>query len=164
MRNFSVAAGESTDALSPVVLAEGFASLIAYADSRPTASLTELANHLGSDIEPLDLEYQLVAEAEAAGTMERCARSLLARGLRSELPEGLAIDAGARDEATGCPFRLSGVFFTLVMSLPPAYHEAVDRIERAMTSADLPSGWLPEGADDPALVELFGSYWAPAVV
>jgi hypothetical protein len=164
MRRRPVAASESVDALSRAFRAEGFTSLTAYADSRPAASLTELADHLGPGIEPLDLEHQLIAEAEATGTMENCARSLFARDLRSELPDGWVVGPAASDDATGHSCRLSGVFFTLSMALPPAYHEAVDRIQRAMALADLPSGWLPDGTDDPVLVELFGSYWVPAVI
>jgi len=40
-----------------------------------------------------------------------------------------------------------------------AYEEAIVRVQRALGDADLPSGWLPEGPDDPALLELFTSYW-----
>jgi hypothetical protein len=148
------------DALSRAVHDKGFVSVTAYADGWPVTSITELADYLGPDIEPLDLEHRLIAEAEATGTMERCARTLLARDLCGELLEGGA----EHDDTTSRRLRLSGVFFALSMALPPAYHDAVDRIERAITSADLPSGWLPEGADDPVLIELFGSYWTPAVV
>ena len=149
-----------TEALSRALQARGFASLTAYADSRPAASLTDLAVELdGPDTYPIVVEQKLVAEAEVAGTMEHCARSLLARDLRAVLPEGWQRGANG-DETTGQAFRLSGVFLTLAMALPEPYQEAIDRVQRAMNAADLPTGWLPEGADDPALVELFGCYWA----
>jgi hypothetical protein len=148
-----------TDGLSLALQARGFASLTAYADSRPAASLADLAVELGGpDTYPIILEQKLVAEAEITGTMEHCARSLLARDLRSELPEGW--QRGASDDETASQgFRLSGVFLTLAMALPASYQDAIDRVQRAMMSADLPTGWLPDGADDLALIELFGCYW-----
>ena len=150
-----------TDGLSRALQTRGFASLTAYADSRPAASLADLAVELGGpDTYPIILEQRLVAEAEVAGTMERCARSLLARDLRSELPEGWRCGAtAADDEARSQVFRLSGVFLTLAMAMPEPYQEAIDRVQRAMMSAELPTGWLPEGGDDLVLVELFGCYW-----
>jgi hypothetical protein len=46
------------------------------------------------------------------------------------------------------------------MALPDAYGTAVERVRRAMEAADIPLGWLPAGADDPVLLEVFTSYWA----
>jgi hypothetical protein len=130
----------------------------------PTASVAELAAWLDSAIAPTDLEYQLIAEAEAAGAMERCARSFLARNLWAELVEGWRSDGGDGEDSTHHAGRLARAFFTLSVALPPAYHEAIDRVDRGLQSAELPIGWLPSGADDPALVELFGCCWASPVL
>lgn len=46
-----------------------------------------------------------------------------------------------------------------MMALPESYHGAIDRVERAMNTIELPAGWLPEGPDDPALIEVFASCW-----
>lgn len=88
--------------------------------------------------------------------MERCARSCFARDLRRALPEGWRNDEGDR---RGHEFQLAGVFLTLMMALPESYHGAIDRVERAMNTIELPAGWLPEGPDDPALIEVFASCW-----
>src|SRR5258707_1048173 len=79
---------EWTESLSRALESRGFASLSAYADSWPEASLAELAADLGGpDASPTALEQRLIEEAEATGKMERCARSRLARDLRQELSE-----------------------------------------------------------------------------
>ncbi len=149
-----------TELLSRALEIRGFASLTAYADHRPKASLSQLATELGGDIPPVILEQQLVTEARVAGAMERCARSLLARSLRAELPDGWQDRGAERDDgADSQRSRLSSVFLALEMALPAAYEDAVARVQRAMIAADLPSGWLPSGPDDPALIELFASYW-----
>lgn len=138
----------------------GFASLTAYADGRPKASLTQLATELGGDIPPVILEQKLITEARSAGTIEHCARSLLARHLRAELPDGWQNSrAGSDDETDSQRSRLSTVFLALEMALPGACEEAIVRVQRALTTAGLPLGWLPDGPDDPDLLELFASYW-----
>ncbi len=155
-----LASHEWTEALSRALESRRFASLSAYADSRPEASLAELAADLGGpDAAPIALEQRLIAEAEATGTMERCARSLLARDLRQELSEGWPERTDSDDETASQAFRLAGVFLALATSLPAAYQGAIDRVERAMKTAELPVGWLPDGPDDPALIELFASCW-----
>lgn len=149
-----------TALLSRTLESRGFASLTAYADGRPNASLIQLATELAGDIPPMILEQELIAEAGAAGAMERCARSLLSRHLRAELPDGWQDSMAASDGETDSQrSRLSTVFLALEMALPGAYEEAIVRLQRALTTADLPAGWLPDGPDDPALLELFASYW-----
>jgi len=103
---------EWTEALSRALESRGFASLSAYADSRPEASLAELAADLGGpDAAPTALEQRLIEEAEATGKMERCARSLLARDLRQELSEGWQPEperAESADDTASQAFRLAG--------------------------------------------------------
>ena len=66
--------------LYALIQERGFSSVTAYADSQPGATLLELADVLGSgNVAAVQIEWRLVAEAAASGTMERCARSLLAR-------------------------------------------------------------------------------------
>ena len=149
-----------TELLSRALETRGFASLTAYADHRPKSSLSQLSTELGADIPPVILEQKLVTEARAAGEMERCARGLLARYLRAELPDGWQDRDAERDDDTDSQrSRLSSVFLALEMALPAAYEDAVARLQRAMSTAVLPSGWLPSGPDDLTLVELFASYW-----
>src|SRR5882672_12022614 len=89
-----------TALLSRALEVRGCASLTAYADRRPKASLAQLATELGGDIPPVVLEQRLIKEARTAGALERCARSLLARHLRAELPNGWQHGDAASDDAT----------------------------------------------------------------
>jgi hypothetical protein len=149
-----------TELLSRALETRGCTSLTGYADRWPKASLAQLAAELGGDIPPVILEQRLITEAKSTGATERCVRSLLARHLRAELPDGWQNGGGGSDdEANLQRSRLSGVFLALEMALPGVYEEAIIRVQRALTTVDLPSGWLPDGPDDPALLELFASYW-----
>lgn len=153
-----LASNEWTEAQSQALASRGFASLTAYADSLPTASLADLASNLGGEL--FALEQRLIEEATAAGQMQRCARGLLARDLRSEIPEGWRRDrANGRDLMVDQEFRIKGVFLTLLMAVPEAYHDAIERVELAIDRIELPEGWLPEGADDATLIKLFDSCW-----
>lgn len=153
-----LASNEWTEALSRTLNCRGFRSLTDYADSLPTASLAELASNLGGSL--FALEQRLVAEAEASGMMERCARDLFARGLRDEFPDGWQPNVPDRSAAVaGQMYGVATMFLMLLMALPEAYHGAVERVELAMGSIELPAGWKPEGPEDPILMELFGSCW-----
>jgi hypothetical protein len=148
-----------TEVLRRALQARGFVSASAYVDSQPTASLDDLADRLDPTIAAVDLEDQLIAEAEAYGAMERCARGLLVRILHSESAGNWQGDREESDTSEGHADHLPGAFFALAMTLPAAYHDAIDRIDRGMRLAELPVDWLPAGPDDPALVELFACYW-----
>ena len=142
--------------------AEGFQSATAFADSHPVASLASLAEALKEPtLSALQLERLLVNEAEAAGTLPRCARSLLARDLRNTLPQGWPHQSAEESDALSASlFLLDGVFQSLVMALPESCESGIARIRRAMESElDIPAGWLPAGADDALLCAIFAEHW-----
>lgn len=153
-----LASNEWTEALSRTLNGRGFRSLTDYADSLPMASLAELASNLGGSL--FALEQRLVAEAEARGTIERCARDLFARALRDEFPNGWQPNVLERSAAVaGQMYGIASIFLILLSALPEAYHGAVERVELAMGSVELPAGWKPGGPEDPILIELFGTCW-----
>lgn len=139
----------------------GFTSVTEFIESRPGATLVELADELGpKDVAAVQLRWRLVAEAAASGSMERCARSLLARALREELPEGWQREwHDVPGDPTTPLFRKAGALSSVVVALPDAYEDAVDRIGLALDAADIPEGWLPVNADDPLLAEIFRRHW-----
>lgn len=153
-----LASNEWTEALSHALNGRGFRSLTAYADSLPMASLAELASTLGGS--RFALEQRLVAEAEARGTIEHCARDLFARALRDEFPNGWQPNVPeCSAAAAGQMYGVASIFLILLTALPETYHGAVERVELAIGSVELPAGWKPEGPEDPILIELFGSCW-----
>jgi hypothetical protein len=92
--------------------------------------------------------------------MEQCARSLLTRALRRELPEGWQREW---NDIPGDPttplFRKVGALCSLTVALPDAYEQATMRVRDALDAADIPAGWVPAGPDDPIIVDVFKRYW-----
>lgn len=145
------------EALICALLSRGIASATAYADRRPLETLVRLVEELGLPaVSAYTLERALIEEAEHAGTLERCARGLLARDLRAELPDGWP--ATEDSDATRLIQRASA-FASLSFALPKSYGPAIQRVRYAMETADVPGGWLPQGPDDPILMEVFVSHW-----
>ena len=67
----------------------GYASLTAFAEARPTASLVALAEELGpDDIAGVQVFSGLVAEAERSNQLTRLVRGQLVRELCACLPNG----------------------------------------------------------------------------
>ena len=140
---------------------KGFSSATAFADSMPLCALPELVGELNDPTIPwVLLERTLVDEATARGTLQGCARSLLVRDLRSELPRGWPRDSAVSDDEASSPlFRRAGVFLALTMALPESCASAIDHIRRAMENSNIPAGWQPAGTDDPVLIEIFAAHW-----
>jgi hypothetical protein len=138
----------------------GFDTVTAFADSQPTASLRDLAAELGDDVGAEDVERVLVDEAEEAGTIRRCAMSQFVRRLNQKLPEGWQTEW--KDEPGGPLGRLISACSSVYCILPGAYRDAFDRVADALWEASIPPGWLPQGPDDPLLVQFFRDYWDTA--
>jgi hypothetical protein len=80
----------------------GYASLTAFAEARPTASLVALAEELGEDdIAAAQVFSGLVTEAEQSGQVSRLVRGQLVRELSQHLPNGwpAVLDDATRFEA-----------------------------------------------------------------
>jgi hypothetical protein len=138
----------------------GFDTVTAFAESQPTASLRDLAAQLGDDVGASNIERLLVDEAEEAGTMKRCAMSLLVRQLNAELPEGWQTEW--IDEPGGAGKRLSSASSSVHCALPGPYQDAFRRVDDALWKGPVAPGWLPRSPDDPVLVQFFRDYWDTA--
>jgi hypothetical protein len=138
----------------------GFDTVTAFADSQPTTSLRDLAAQLGNDVGASNVERMLVDEAEEADTIKRCAMSLLARELNHELPEGWPTEWTCG--LSGTTWRLISACTSVATALTRRYKSAFDRVDHALWKGPIPPGWLPEGPDDPILVQLFRDYWDTA--
>jgi hypothetical protein len=148
--------GDWYERLKERVRARGFETVTAYADAQPTVSLLALAKQLTQerDIAALQIELVLLDEADSAGMVERCARDLLVRNLHEELPEGWHTQWNDDTQ-----YRRAGVFSSWYATLGSRYEPAVDSIFAAFVAAPIPEGWLPDGPDDPILVEIFQKHW-----
>jgi hypothetical protein len=71
------------------IRAKGFASATEYVDSCPLSTLNRMAEELGlPPAAAYGLEQMIIEEAEQSDQMDHCARGLLVRDLRTELPGG----------------------------------------------------------------------------
>lgn len=127
----------------------GFESVTQYASARVGTSLLVLAEELGpDDIAAAQLESILVEEATSAHAIPYALRDLLVRRLRAALPEGWEYPLNEESR-----FKVAGA-----LAAWGAEHK--DRFEgnsrfaagQDLLNADLPTGWLPEGPDDPVVI------------
>ena len=153
--------GDWYERLKERVRSYGFATVTEFADTQPTASLLTLTGQLAEerDIAALQIQKLLIDEAEATGTMERCAKSLLVRNLREELPGGWP--AEWNHDVT---MRRASAYGEWAAALgeryQPSYRAIGDTLKAAALDTTLiPPGWLPAGPDDPILVEIFRQHW-----
>lgn len=147
--------------LFALIRERGHSSVSEYIEGNPVASLLDLAEDLGSgNVAAIQLEWLWVAEAEANDRLERCARSLLARGICQKLPEGWHREwPDIPGDPTTPRYRQISAFASMEASIPERYQGAADRVWSALQAADICEGWLPTGGDDPVLVEIFGCHW-----
>lgn len=136
----------------------GFESVTAFAETKPTATLLELAAELGEGVAAIQLEGVLYSEAEKSGTFDKFARGLLARCIREWIPTGWT---------SGDQFETQRVDAFVDWSVIVSSHideSRVDAIWEALKTINIPEGWLPEGPDDPILARAFAGvqFHAPA--
>jgi hypothetical protein len=133
------------------VAARGFSTVTDFADSRPTASLLELADELGpEDVAAIQLETLLYDEAKESGYVDRFARSLLVRSLRERIPDGWNV--GERYDFDS---EAAGGFGRWTAILDEMHDEAAWQVWQSLRAANIPRGWLPSGPDDPILLRAF---------
>lgn len=127
----------------------GFATVTAYGAQRMGCSLIDLAEELGSDdVAGVQVMCLLLEEAIRANTLSRALRDLFIRWLREAIPEGWKspVDDEFRFVASGA---ISGWYAELREYLDD---EATTTAGKDFLNAELPTGWLPDGPDDPVIV------------
>jgi hypothetical protein len=125
----------------------GYASLTAFAEARPTASLVALAEELGEDdISAVQLFGGLVAEAERSHQLTRLVRGQFVRELYECLPDGWP---AVMDDANR--FKVAKAFGFWFGFTPETHKERVEQVMAALRAAPPPPGWRPLGPDDELL-------------
>jgi hypothetical protein len=141
--------GNWPDRIRERVAEQGYESPFTFAEAKPKATFIELANELGEDVAPIQLEGVICDDYDKRGEAERYARGSLVRHLRDEIPDGWGIGANF-------DFKRSGVYASWSSRLPEGYEEDADRVWAELKQTPrLYQGWLPEGPDDEILVEVF---------
>ncbi|MBN1209061.1 MAG: NUDIX hydrolase [Myxococcaceae bacterium] len=125
----------------------GYASLTAFAEARPTASLVALAEELGKDdLNAVQVFSGLVAEAERSHQLTRLARGQLVRELFEGLPNGwpAVLDDTNR-------FEVAHALARWISYTPETHKERARQILVALLATPPPPGWRPLGPDDELL-------------
>ncbi|MBN8227823.1 NUDIX hydrolase [Corallococcus macrosporus] len=128
----------------------GYASITAFADARPTASLVDLAEELGKDdIAGVQILNELFAEAEQRRQVTRFVRDVLARLLSQSLPNGWP---AVVDDVTR--FQIAKALGSWSVYIPDAYQDRADQVMETLRAQPPPTGWRPLGPDDELLLTL----------
>jgi hypothetical protein len=127
----------------------GYETLISFAERNPKATFFELAKMLGEQVAPMQVE-QLVSNAYyEQGQVARYFRSALARHIRRAMPEGWNV-------ADNFDFRRVGALIDWENGTPDEYATFTENVKTVLKNANgIPKGWLPNGADDPIIVDAF---------
>ena len=135
------------------VRSRGFDTVTDFAAASPRATMFKLADALGTEgVNVAQLVSLMREEAERTDSVERFARSLLVHELWDLVPKGWRVDPGG---GFGFDFKAASALASTWSWLPESARNLMDRMGRIMMAADLPTGWLPDGPDDPVLVALF---------
>jgi hypothetical protein len=127
----------------------GFDTVTQYAAARVGVSLVDLAKELGSDdVAGIQVRHMLLEEAIRTHTVPRTLRDLLVRELRQGLPEGwkFPLDDSARSQVA----RTLGRWKLELKEHLDA--DATFAAGQDLMQAELTTGWLPEGPDDPIII------------
>jgi len=132
----------------------GFESVTQYVSNRPGVSLLVFADELGSDdIAAVQIESLLVEEATRTRTVPHLLRDLLVRELHYALPYGwkYPLDDDSRSRVARALARWE-TDLQIEHRLKCFDDEMTFRAGQDLMNADLPTGWLPDGPDDPVIV------------
>jgi len=130
----------------------GYNSMTAFAETRPTASLVELAHELGQgDVAGVQVFQMLVDEAERSHQLTRLVRGTLVRELWESIPEGWPADLSVEGQDR---IKVAMALGTWSAFTPVTHEERVKQASAALLTNPPPPGWLPKGPDDELLLTL----------
>jgi len=124
----------------------GYTSLTAFAETRPTASLVELAEALGEDVAGVQVFKGLVEEAERNRQLTRLVRGQLVRELSESLPNGWP---AVMDDANR--FKVAKALGAWSAYTPETHEERVKQVRAVLRATPPPPGWRPLSPDDELL-------------
>jgi hypothetical protein len=132
----------------------GFETVAQFIGERPGTSLLVLAKELGTDdVAAAQIRSILVQEAIRSNTVPRALRDLLVRELRQGLPQGWK--SPPDDESRSKIARAVARWKTdlkIEDHLDCFDDEMSFKASQDLLKAELPTGWLPEGPDDPLII------------
>jgi hypothetical protein len=125
----------------------GHPSMTSYTRAHPTWTYRQLAEALGPDIAPLQVQWIERDEAITENRFVDFASSSLARTLRECLPNGW--HWGESEDEN---FHVAHSTGSWSGALGEGYSPQVHLVANKLTDSAIPKGWLPNGPDDPFIV------------
>jgi hypothetical protein len=132
----------------------GFETVTQYAGQHPGVDLIVLADELGpDDVAAAQIRSILVQEAIRTRTVPRALRDLFVRELRRSLPQGwnCPLDDESRSEVAGALARWQ-TELEVEDHLDCFDDDLTFSAGQDVLNAEFPTGWLPEGPDDPVII------------
>jgi hypothetical protein len=128
---------------------KGYENLISFAEHNPKKTFFELAQILGEQIAPIQVE-QLLSEAYYEQSQyPRYLRSALSRHIRLSMPQGWHL-------AQNWDYQVVDAILSWERGTPDVYDKFTKKVLDLFKNAtNIPQGWLPDGADDPIILEIF---------
>lgn len=133
----------------------GQSCLTDFVRAQPAATLLAIADQLGRDIAPVQLQWVLIEEAKNSDDVRRCAVDLLCRKL-NEVQGGWPPSRDWNDQEdvtfalTAWKVSLRGL----------GYDDALENIiTMLLDELDISPGWIPLSADDQTLTVAFDKHW-----
>jgi hypothetical protein len=143
-------AGDWRERVRQRILALGFEAPRDYGVARPRATFAELANELGPDVAPVQVESVLYEESLLGGYLLENARAALVRELLEIVPRDLK-----RGHALS--FARSHAFAAWSSSMHEELAEAASRAWGRLVPG-LSETWVPDGPEDPIVVAAFAGH------
>jgi hypothetical protein len=130
--------------------ARGFDSALAYAAARPAVPIPLLAEELGpTDVVGVQVQDEMLAEAQRRGLMEWLVRDLLARYLVEAIGEGWPNTLDERSKV-----RIASALARWSAFLPERYREGAILAGKALLASPPSDGWKPVGPEDHVILAL----------
>lgn len=127
----------------------GYQSLTTYCANTPTQPLYLIAQQLGPDIAPIQLEWLLRQETEQDNNLDHFAQTILVRYLHELIPEGWGI-------APDSDFLSAHAYAKWSSALGKGYKDLNKQVwAQLKASPALFPGWLPQGVADPVIADAF---------
>src|SRR5262249_16186394 len=143
------------DRLLDRVRSLGYSKISVLLAAMPSRPYVEIARRLGSNVPPIQVLAVQFREAKAEGTVREAAKDSLAPRITDELPGGWGIGENAE-------YRMASALADWASSVTVSGEcdDLEPTINGIMRSFRAPTGWLPNGPDDPIIEAAFSGLWS----
>lgn len=126
-----------------------YQDLIDFSERNSTADFFQLAELLGEQVAPIQVEQILGEEYYRKGKYTKFFRNSLARHIRNSLSQGWNADENS-------DLQRASAFTDWELRTVDEYADFTERIWSIFkNSNDIPNDWLPEDGDDPIIIKKF---------